>query len=87
MMNTMSNNTSTFSPSSSTSQRSFLSSRMQNVFIFEGTDVAVTNNSNLVAPAITLELKQILHVRVDLLAQGGIVCYNVFFAFFCLFFI
>jgi hypothetical protein len=74
MMNNMGHNTSTFSPSSSTSQRSFLSSRMQNVYIFEGTDVAVTNNSNLVAPAITLELKQILHVRVDLLAQGGMLC-------------
>lgn len=71
MMNNVGNNTTTFSPSSSTSQRSFLSSRMQNVFIFEGSDVAVTNNSNLVAPAITLELKQILHVRVDLLSQGG----------------
>lgn len=74
MMNNVGNNTSTFSPSSSTSQRSFLSSRMQNIFIFEGSDVAFTNNSNLVAPAITLELKQILHVRVDLLAQGGMLC-------------
>ena len=68
-----SSSTSSFSSSSSSPspQRSFLSSKIQNIFIFEGTDAAITNNSNLVAPAITLELKQVLQVRVDLTAQEG----------------
>ena len=64
------------SSSFSSTQRSFLSSRMQNIFIFEGADAPITNNNNLVAPAINLELKQVLHVRVDLSAHGGMM-YNV----------
>lgn len=62
------------SSSFSSTQRSFLSSRMQNIFIFEGADAPITNNNNLVAPAINLELKQVLHVRVDLSLHGGMMC-------------
>ena len=74
-----SSTSSSSSSSSSSTQRSFLSSRMQNITIFEGADAPITNNNNLAAPAINLELKQVLHVRVDLSIHGGMM-YDVLFA-------
>ena len=72
--NSVCGSSSSSSSSFSSTQRSFLSSRMQNIFIFEGAGAPITNNNNLVAPAINLELKQVLHVRVDLSVHGGMMC-------------